>query len=244
MSESPQEAAKRPLRSRLRRYLLTGLLVWVPLGFTIFVFQFFIGYMDQLITLFPDSWQPKHWIGFNIWGLGAILCVLVLLLTGFLASNLLGRQLLALGNELLEHIPLVRSVYSAAKQISDTMFANKGKSFRKVVLIRYPQRETWSLAFQTSDTLGELNVKVPGNMISVFVPTTPNPTSGFLLMVPPEDVIELEMSVDEALAMIISLGVIVPQYPKHQESKHQESPPPQPEEPHTIPQLAHEKRRP
>ena len=237
MSMTPQEAAKRPLYSRLRRYLLTGLILWVPLGFTIFVFQFFIGYMDQLVTLFPMAWQPKQLVGFNIPGLGVIMCVLILLFTGFLASNLLGRQLLALGDELLEHIPLVRSVYSAAKQISETMFSNQGKAFRKVVLIRYPQKETWSLAFQTGDTLGELNAKVPGNMISVYVPTTPNPTSGFLLMVPPEDVIELEMSVDDALKMIISLGVYVPPWPKPH-------PPMEPPDRDTIPQLAQERRHP
>lgn len=209
----------RPSRtSLLRRYLFTGLLIWIPLGVTLLIVQFFASYLGDLIELFPDAWQPKVLIGLDIPGLsalvGIVLVVVVLFVTGFLASNFLGRQLLQWGEEILEHIPLVRSVYSAVKQISETMFSNKGKSFRKVVLIRYPQKETWSLAFQTSDTLGELNAKVPGQMISVFVPTTPNPTSGFLLMVPPEDVIELEMNVDEALKMIISLGVIVPVWPK------------------------------
>jgi uncharacterized membrane protein len=200
--------------ARLRRYLFTGLVIWIPLGVTIFVFKFFIDYMDRAVTLLPQSWQPSNLVGFNIPGLGVIMVVLVLLLTGFVASNYLGRSLLRLGAELLEHIPLVRSVYSAAKQISDTMFSNKGRSFRKVVLIRYPNRETWSLAFQTGESLGELNAKLPEHMVSVFVPTTPNPTSGFLLMVPQEDMIELEMSVDEALKMIISLGVIVPPWPR------------------------------
>ncbi|HET7922375.1 MAG TPA: DUF502 domain-containing protein [Gammaproteobacteria bacterium] len=204
--------------SLLRRYLFTGLLIWIPLGVTLLIVQFFASYLGELIELFPDAWQPRVLIGLDIPGLsalvGIVLVAVVLFVTGFLASNFLGRQLLQLGEEILEHIPLVRSIYSAAKQISETMFSDKGKSFRKVVLIRYPQKETWSLAFQTSDTLGELNAKVPGQMISVFVPTTPNPTSGFLLMVPPEDVIELDMSVDEALKMIISLGVIVPPWPK------------------------------
>ncbi|HEV7166113.1 MAG TPA: DUF502 domain-containing protein [Gammaproteobacteria bacterium] len=209
-----QDQKHRPIMARLRRYLVTGVFIWIPLGVTIFIFQFFIGFADGLLQLFPAAWQPKALIGFNIYGLGVIVAVIILLFTGFLASNYLGRFLLGIGDEILEHIPLVRSVYSAAKQISETMFSNKGRSFRKVVMIRYPQKDTWSLAFQTSDTLGELNVKVPGHMISVFVPTTPNPTSGFLLMVPPEDVIELEMSVDDALKMIISLGVIVPPWPK------------------------------
>ena len=232
---------RRTLMARVRRYLLTGLIIWIPMGVTIFVFQLFIGAMDQLVLLFPRAWQPVELIGFNIPGLGVVLALIILLLTGFIASNYLGRSLLSLGSELLEHIPLVRSVYSAAKQISDTLFTNKGKSFRKVVLIRYPQRETWSLAFQTSDTLGELNQKVPGHMISVYVPTTPNPTSGFLLMVPPEDVIELEMSVDDALKMIISLGVIVPPWPP---VRHAHSPAADTTGGDTLPELAQPKRHP
>ena len=207
-------AQNRPMMARLRRYILTGVLVWVPLAVTIFVFQLIIGYADGLLLLLPDAWQPKALLGFNLPGLGVIVVLLILFLTGFLASNYLGRILLGLGNEFLEHIPVVRSVYSAVKQISDTMFTNKGKSFRKVVMIRYPQKDTWSLAFQTSESLGEVNTKMPGHMVSVFVPTTPNPTSGFLLMVPQKDMIELEMSVDDALKMIISLGVIVPPSPE------------------------------
>jgi len=210
----PVPLQNRPIMARLRRYIVTGMLIWIPLAVTIFIFQLFIGYMDQLVYLFPYAWQPQQLVGFNIPGLGVVLALLILLITGFLASNYLGRFLLSIGNEVLEHIPLVRSVYSAAKQISDTMFTNKGRSFRKVVMIRYPQKDTWSLAFQTSESLGEVNMKMPGHMVSVFVPTTPNPTSGFLLMVPRDDMIELDMSVDDALKMIISLGVIVPPWPK------------------------------
>lgn len=209
-----QLKAKRSLMARLRRYLFTGLVIWIPLGVTIFIIQLFVGYMDRLVTVFPSSWQPAQLVGFNIPGLGVVLVVLILLVTGFIASNYLGRALLSLGNELLEHIPLVRSIYTTAKQISDTMFSNTGRSFRKVVLIRYPQKDTWSLAFQTGESLGEVNAKLPEHMVSVFVPTTPNPTSGFLLLVPQDDMIELEMSVDEALKMIISLGVIVPPWPR------------------------------
>src|SRR5579863_2389367 len=133
-------AQNRPMMARLRRYILTGVLVWVPLAVTIFVFQLIIGYADGLLLLLPDAWQPKALLGFNLPGLGVIVVLLILFLTGFLASNYLGRILLGLGNEFLEHIPVVRSVYSAVKQISDTMFTNKGKSFRKVVMIRYPQK--------------------------------------------------------------------------------------------------------
>ena len=219
MSEVPQTAAsKRPLKSRIRRYLIAGIAIWIPLGVTLFVVQLFAGYAASLVGVLPTAWHPDVLFGFHIPGiralLGAVMVVTVLLLTGFIASNFLGRHLLQLGNEFLEHIPLVRSIYTAAKQISDTMFSNKGKSFSKVVMIRYPQKDTWSLAFQTSESLGEVNMKMPGHMVSVFVPTTPNPTSGFLLMVSRQDMIELDMSVDDALKMIISLGVIVPPWPK------------------------------
>lgn len=210
--------AKRPHKSLIRRYLISGLLAWVPLGVTIFVITFFGKYLSGLVDLLPDRWQPSHLIGFHIPGLstviGLIVVLVVLFVTGFIASNFFGRYLLGLGDDLLEHIPLVRSIYTTVKQISDTMFSNKGKAFRKVVLIRYPHKDSWSLAFLTSDNLGELEVKAPSRLISVFIPTTPNPTSGFLILVPPEDVIELEMTVDEAFKMIVSLGVIVPPYPR------------------------------
>ncbi|MGA9851329.1 MAG: DUF502 domain-containing protein [Gammaproteobacteria bacterium] len=226
---------KRPHKSLIRRYLITGLLAWVPLGVTIFVIQFFAGYLGGLVNLLPVTWQPKHLIGFDIPGLSAVIGIIIVLavlfVTGFIASNFFGRYLLSLGDDLLEHIPLVRSIYSTAKQISDTMFSNKGKAFRKVVMIRYPQKDTWSLAFLTSDSLGELEAKAPRRLISVFIPTTPNPTSGFLIMVPPEDMIELEMSVDEAFKMIVSLGVIVPPFPRPPSGK-------------TLPGIAREKRDP
>jgi uncharacterized membrane protein len=237
MIEVQTPSGKRPAMARLRRYLFTGLVIWIPLGVTIFVFKFFIDFMDRAVILLPHAWQPSNLVGFNIPGLGVIMVVALLLLTGFVASNYLGRTLLGLGAELLEHIPLVRSVYSAAKQISDTMFSNKGNSFRKVVLIRYPNKDTWSLAFQTGESLGELNARLPEHMVSVFVPTTPNPTSGFLLLVPQDDMIELEMTVDEALKMIISLGVIVPPWPR----------PASPRETtggDTLPELAQPPRRP
>ncbi|MFI4967202.1 MAG: DUF502 domain-containing protein [Gammaproteobacteria bacterium] len=240
MNQQDRKTTK-PVMTRLRRYLLTGLFIWIPLGVTIFIFQLFIGFMDQLIYLFPHAWQPLQLVGFNIPGIGVVLALVILLTTGFLGSNYLGRWLLGLGAELLEHIPLVRSVYSAAKQISDTMFTNKGKSFSKVVMIRYPQKDTWSLAFQTSESLGEVNAKMPGHMVSVFVPTTPNPTSGFLLMVSQQDMIELEMSVDDALKMILSLGVIVPPWPKPSEPGDSSSDNAGGD---TLPELAHPRRHP
>ncbi|MDE2235642.1 MAG: DUF502 domain-containing protein [Gammaproteobacteria bacterium] len=216
---------QRPLQRLLRRYLLTGLLIWLPLGVTLFIVKFFASYLVGLIRLFPSAWQPSALLGHNLLGsaasaiVGILLVLVVLLLTGFIASNFLGRQMLRLGEDILEYIPLVRSIYNTVKQISDTMFSKKGKAFRKVVLVRYPQRDSWSLAFLTSDELGEVSIKAPRQLISVFIPTTPNPTSGFLILVPEEEVIELEMSVDEAFKMIVSLGVIVPPYPRPLEAK-------------------------
>ena len=215
--------SKRPRKSIVRRYLITGLLAWVPLGVTIFIIKFFAGYVAGLVNVLPANWQPDRLIGFHIPGLSAIIGIIVILIvlfiTGLLASNFFGRYLLGLGDDLLERIPLVRSIYSTVKQISDTMFSKKGKAFRKVVLIRYPHKDSWSLAFLTSDNLGEIEVKAPSRLISVFIPTTPNPTSGFLILVPPEDVIELEMTVDEAFKMIVSLGVIAPPYPRVNQEK-------------------------
>ena len=213
-----EPGTKRPHKSIIRRYLITGLLAWVPLGVTIFIIKIFAGYLSGLVNVLPAKWQPDHLIGFHIPGLSAIIGIIVILLvlfiTGLLASNFFGRYLLGLGDDLLEHIPLVRSIYTTVKQISDTMFSKKGKAFRKVVLIRYPHKDSWSLAFLTSDSLGEIEVKAPNRLISVFIPTTPNPTSGFLILVPPEDVIALDMTVDEAFKMIVSLGVIAPPYPR------------------------------
>ncbi|MGH8279081.1 MAG: DUF502 domain-containing protein [Gammaproteobacteria bacterium] len=210
--------SKRPHKSIIRRYLVAGLLAWVPLGVTIFIIQFFASYLAALVGLLPANWQPDHWLGFHIPGLSEVIGILfvlvVLFLTGLIAGNFFGRFLLGLGDDLLERIPLVRSIYTTVKQISDTMFSKTGKAFRKVVLVRYPQKDTWSLAFLTSDSLGEIEAKAPRPLISVFIPTTPNPTSGFLILVPPEDVIELEMTVDEAFKMIVSLGVVAPPYPR------------------------------
>lgn len=209
---------KRPHKSIIRRYLISGLLAWVPLGVTILIVKFFASYLSGVVGLLPMAWQPDHLIGFHIPGLsaiiGIIIVVVVLFLTGLIASNFFGRYLFAFGDDLFEHIPLVRYIYSTVKQISDTMFSEKSKAFRKVILVRYPQKDTWSLAFLTSDNLGEVAVKAPKRLISVFIPTTPNPTSGFLILVPPEDVIELEMTVDEAFKMIVSLGVVAPLYPR------------------------------
>lgn len=195
----------------LRRYLIAGLLVWVPLGVTIIVIKLFVDLLDGLLEVLPTSWQPDHLIGFHIPGLGIVLVTLFMLLTGMVVRNLFGRQLIRFGEHLLEHIPLVRSIYGAVKQITESLFSGSGKSFRKVVMVRYPHASSWTLAFQTGHGSPEMRAKTGRALVSVFVPTTPNPTSGFFLMVPEDEVIELDMSIDDGLKMLLSVGVVVPE---------------------------------
>ncbi len=194
----------------LRRYLVAGLLIWVPLGVTFVVFRALVRFMDRSLVLVPDAYQPINLVGFNIPGLGVILTLVLLLGTGLLVTNFFGRKLIDGWESLLARIPLIRSLYSGAKQVAETMLAEGGQSFKKVLLIPYPREGVWSLAFQTGTDVGEVQAKTSQEVICAFVPTTPNPTSGFIVMVPRKDVIELEMSVDAALRMIISLGVVVP----------------------------------
>jgi uncharacterized membrane protein len=195
----------------LRRYLIAGLLVWVPLGVTIIVIKLFVDLLDGFLEILPEAWQPDQLLGIHIPGLGIVLVTLFMLLTGVLVRNLFGRQLIRLGEHLLDRIPLVRSIYGAVKQITESLFSGSGKSFRKVVLVRYPHPSSWTLAFQTGDGSPEARAKTGRRLVSVFVPTTPNPTSGFFLMVPEDEIIELEMSVDDGLKMLLSVGVVVPE---------------------------------
>ncbi len=195
----------------LRRYLIAGLLVWLPLAATILVLRGLVGFLDRTLLLLPEAYRPDTLLGFHIPGLGVVLTVVVLLLTGVIAANLFGKQLVRAWEALLDRIPLVRSIYSAVKQLAETMFSD-GKSFRKVLLIEYPRKGSWTLAFQTSADVGEAQLKTGRDVINVYVPTTPNPTSGFFLMIPKEEVVELEMSVDDGLKMLISMGAVVPPY--------------------------------
>lgn len=198
----------------MKKYLIAGLLVWLPLGITVLILRFLVETMDQTLTLLPQQWRPEAVFGFEIPGLGLVLSLLVVFLTGIIVANFLGRQLVALWENILKRIPVVRPIYSGVKQIAETLFSSSGKSFRKVILIEYPRKGTWCLGFQTGTDLGEVSEKTGSDVVAVFIPTTPNPTSGFVLMVPHEDVIELDMSVDEGLKMIVSMGVIVPDWPK------------------------------
>ena len=200
----------------LRRYLVAGLLVWIPLGVTIFILRVLIGLMDRTLLLIPQQYRPEEWFGFTIPGLGLILTLLVLLITGLLAANIVGRSMVGLWESMLDRIPVVRSVYSAAKNFAEIVFSDSGQSFKKVLLIEYPRKGVYSLAFQTATNLGEVQGRTGEEMICTFVPTTPNPTSGYIIILPKKDIIELDMEIDEALKMIISLGVVVPAWRKDQ----------------------------
>ncbi len=194
----------------MRRYLVAGLLVWLPLVATFFVIRLLVQWMDQSLLLLPQQYRPENLLGFAIPGLGVALSFLILLLTGLVAANLFGRKLVSLWERVLSRIPLVRSVYSAVKQLVETMFSDNGQSFRKVLLVEFPRRGLWTLAFQTGTGQGEAQRKTGRDVVTVYIPTTPNPTGGYLVMVPREDVRELDMSVDDGLKMLLSMGAVSP----------------------------------
>jgi uncharacterized membrane protein len=194
----------------MKRYFITGLLIWVPLGLTAWVLKFLIGTMDQSLLLLPDSLQPDRLLGINIPGIGTVLTLLVVFITGLLTANIIGQKLVSFWEGVLWRIPVVKSIYWGIKQVSDTIFSSQGEAFRKALLVQYPREGAWTIAFMTGQPGGDVINHLEGEYISVYVPTTPNPTSGFFLMMPKSDVIELDMSVDEALKYIISMGVVPP----------------------------------
>jgi uncharacterized membrane protein len=195
----------------VKRYLITGLLVWAPLVVTLWVLSALVDLLDQSLLLLPAAWHPRAWLGFNIPGLGVLLTFAIVLLTGVFAANIIGQRLLQFGEGLLARIPLVKSLYSSVKQVSDTLFSSSGQAFRKALLVQYPRQGSWTIAFLTGQPGGEIAGRLAGDYLSVYVPTTPNPTSGFFLMMPRSDVIELDISVDAALKYIISMGVVLPE---------------------------------
>ena len=195
---------------RLRRYLVAGILVWAPLAVTWFLLKVGVGLMDKTLAVIPAQYQPDELLGVHIPGLGVILTIIVLLVTGVLAANFVGRAFVGGWESLMDRIPFVRAIYSAAKNFAEMVFSDSSQSFKKVLLIQYPRKGLFSLAFQTSSQLGEVQGRTGEEVVCCFLPTTPNPTSGFIIIVPRKDIIELDMEVDEALKMIISLGVVVP----------------------------------
>ena len=192
----------------LRSYLLTGVIVWTPILVTIWVLQFIVEILDSSIALLPEAYQPARWSGINIPGYGVILSLLVLLLTGIFATNFFGQRMVEWSEAFLDKIPLVRSIYNTSKQVMQAIFSSSSTAFRKVVLVEYPRQGLWTLAFQTSESVPLLGEDAQSEHISIFVPTTPNPTGGFLLIVPKSQVKEVALTVDEALKYIISLGVM------------------------------------
>jgi len=198
----------------MRKYLIAGLLIWIPLGITFLVIRAIVSLLDRIWLLLPQVYQPDNLLGFHIPGLGVVLSIVLVLATGMIVANLIGKRIIAFWESLLARIPIVRTLYAGIKQIMEAVLATDAKSFRKVLLIEYPRKGLWSLAFMTSDNLGEVQAKTGSKVISVFVPTTPNPTSGFVIMVPVEDAIELDMPIEEGLKMIISMGVVIPPWQK------------------------------
>ena len=201
---------------RLRRYLVAGLLVWLPLGVTIVIVRFLIGLMDKTLVFIPRQYHPEELLGIGVPGLGVILTIILLLITGVLTANFVGRSFLKGWESLLDRIPVARSIYSAAKNFAEIVFSDSGNAFSKVLLVEYPRKGIYSLTFQTANKIGEIEARTGEDVVACFVPTTPNPTSGFIIIVPKKDTIELDMEVDEAVKLIMSLGVVIPTWNKQQ----------------------------
>lgn len=194
----------------IRRWLLAGLLVLVPLAVTVWLLNWFIGTLDQTLQILPETWHPDKLLGFHIPGFGVLLAFAIVLLIGAVATNFFGKKLVRWWDALLSRIPIVRSIYSSVKQVSDTLFSENGNAFRKALLVQWPREGVWTIAFQTGMPGGDVANHLTGDYMSVYVPTTPNPTGGYFVMLKRSDCIELKMSVDEALTYVISMGVVVP----------------------------------
>jgi len=194
----------------LKKYFITGLLIWIPLVITIWVLKVIFDALDQSLLLLPIELRTESWLGVHIPGLGALLTVAVVLLTGVFATNFFGARLVEIWHDILHRIPVVNSIYSSVKQISDTLFSSSGQAFRKALLVQWPREGMWTIAFLTGTPSGSVAKHIPPDCLSVYVPTTPNPTGGYFVIVQRKDVIELDMTVDQALKYIISMGVVPP----------------------------------
>jgi uncharacterized membrane protein len=194
----------------IRRYFITGLLIWVPLAITLWVLDLLVSTMDQTLRLLPLQWQTESWLGVHIPGLGVVMTLLIVFATGVLAANIIGQRLVKFWEGVLARIPVVNAIYRGVKQVSDTLFAPGGQAFRKALLVQWPSPGMWTIAFMTGQPGGDVVNHLKGDYVSIYVPTTPNPTGGYFVMVPREAVIELDMTVEEALKYIISMGVAAP----------------------------------
>ena len=210
MTEAAAESGK--IAKALKKYLITGVLVWLPIAVTIWAMTYIISAADRLSSLLPESWQPQHFWGFNIPGLGIVAATVVLFVTGVFAANVLGRRILGAWDSLLGRIPVVKSIYSSVKKVSESLLSNSSRSFKTPVLVPFPQPGIWTIAFVSGYIPDKLKGSLPqdDDYISVYVPTTPNPTGGYYIMVKKSDVRELNMSVDQALKYVISLGMVMP----------------------------------
>jgi uncharacterized membrane protein len=194
----------------VKKYLITGLLIWIPLVITLWVLKLIVDTLDQSLLLLPEQWRTEGFLGVHVPGLGVILTLVIVFVTGVFATNFFGAQLVQLWHGILHRIPVVNSIYSSVKQISDTLFSSSGQAFRKALLVEWPRPGMWTIAFLTGTPGGDVANHLEGDYVSVYVPTTPNPTGGYFVMLPRKDVIELDMTVDEALKYIISMGVVAP----------------------------------
>jgi len=195
----------------VKKYFITGLLIWIPLVITIWVLKTVVDVLDQSLLLMPASWQTENWIGVHIPGLGALLTLVIILVTGIFATNFFGAQLVELWHEVLHRIPVVNSIYSSVKQISDTLFSSSGQAFRKALLVQWPAPGMWTIAFLTGTPGGGVAEHLPPDCLAVYVPTTPNPTSGYLEIVPMDKLIPTDWTVDQAMTFIISGGAVSPE---------------------------------
>jgi uncharacterized membrane protein len=214
--------------AKFRKWLFSGLLVLAPLIITVWVLEWVVSSLDKTLQILPRAWHPDQLFGLHIPGLGVIFALLVVLIIGALASNFVGNKLVTWWHALLHRIPVVRSIYSGVKQVSDTLFSEKGNAFRQALLVQWPHQGMWTIGFLTGTPGGDLVNHLRGDYLSVYVPTTPNPTGGYFVMVKKSDCIELDMSVDEALTYVISMGVIVPGSSKHPHLKQADSSSPSP----------------
>jgi uncharacterized membrane protein len=194
----------------LRKWLFAGLLVIVPLAITVWVLQWIVSTLDQTLLILPQAWQPDRLLGFHMPGFGVLLALAILLVVGAVTSNFLGKKLVIWGDALLGRIPVVRSIYTSVKQVSDTLFSPSGNAFRVAVLVQWPRPDVWTIGFVTGAPGGEVTNYLLGEYLSVYVPTTPNPTGGYFVMLRRSECIELRMSVDAALKYVVSMGVVVP----------------------------------
>ena len=194
----------------MKKYLITGLLIWIPLVITLWVLKVIVDVLDQSLLLLPVALHTEKWLGVHIPGLGAILTIVIVLLTGVLATNFFGAQLVVIWHEILQRIPVVNSIYSSVKQISDTLFSSSGQAFRKALLVQWPREHMWTIAFQTGTPGPGVARYLPPDCVAVYVPTTPNPTGGYFVIVRRKDVIELDMTVEQAMKYVISMGVVPP----------------------------------